>query len=45
MNFLLFNPITAVKRVLSKKFKLYLEKIRPSGDQPSAQTKVECSNF
>jgi hypothetical protein len=42
MNFLLLNPVTAVKRVLSKKLELYLEanKFPPSGDKPSAQTKV-----
>jgi hypothetical protein len=41
MNFLLFNPVTAVKRVLSKKLELYLEanKFPPSGDEPPAQTK------
>ncbi len=47
MNFLLFNHVTAVKRVLSKKLELYLEanKFPPSGDEPSTQTKMECSNF
>jgi len=34
MNFLLLNPVTAVKRVRSKKLELYLEanKFPPSGD-------------
>jgi hypothetical protein len=47
MNFLLFNHVTAVKRVLSKKLELYLEanNFPPSGDEPPAQTKMECSNF
>jgi hypothetical protein len=38
---------SAVKRVLSKKLKEYLEanKFPPSGDESSAQTKMECSNF
>jgi hypothetical protein len=47
MDFLLWNPVTAVKRVLSKKLGLYLEanKFPLSGDEPSAQTKMECSNF
>jgi hypothetical protein len=44
---LLLNPFTAVKKVHSKKLELYLEanKFLPSGDEPSAQTKMECSNF
>jgi hypothetical protein len=47
MNFLLLNPVTAVKRILSTKLELYLEanKFPPSGDEPSAQTKLERSNF
>ncbi len=47
MNFLLLNPVTAVKRVLLKKLELYLgaNKFPPSGDEASAQTKMECSNF
>jgi hypothetical protein len=46
MNFLLLNP-TAMEKVLSKKLELYLEadKFPPSGDEPSAQTKMDCSNF
>jgi hypothetical protein len=42
---LLLNPFTAVKKVHSKKLELYLEANKPSGDEPSAQTKMECSNF
>jgi hypothetical protein len=47
MNFLLLNPVIAVKRLLSKKLELYLggDKFPPSGDEPPAQTKMECSNF
>jgi hypothetical protein len=47
MNFLLLNPVTAVKRILSTKLELYLEanKFPPSGDEPPAQTKMDCSNF
>jgi hypothetical protein len=47
MNFPLLNPFTVVKKVLLKKLELYLEanKFPPSGDEPSAGTKMECSNF
>jgi hypothetical protein len=47
MSFLLLNPVTAVKKALSKKLELYLDanKFPPSGNEPSAPTKMECSNF
>jgi hypothetical protein len=53
MSFDIFNEFSSFEsfycceKVLSKELELYLEanKFPPSGDEPSAQTKMECSNL